>query len=113
MLSRQSLRCFSEILPARSSRSSSLKPRMALRGVRSSWDMLARNSDFSRETSAIWALAVSSSVACDWIDPLPGEGHRPHRRLRRGQWLDEQGARRAALIEHLEPRVLGRVRDVY
>ena len=47
--------CFSFTGPNISSRSTCEKPRMAFSGVRSSCDMLARNSD-------LWRLAASSSV---------------------------------------------------
>ena len=46
--------CFSLISPNMRSSSTSEKPMIALSGVRSSWDMLARNSD-------LWRLATSSS----------------------------------------------------
>ena len=45
--------CFSLTSPNMRSASTSEKPRIAFSGVRSSWDMLARNSD-------LWRLAASS-----------------------------------------------------
>jgi hypothetical protein len=45
--------CFSFTSPNIRSASTSEKPRIAFSGVRSSWDMLARNSD-------LWRLAASS-----------------------------------------------------
>ena len=35
-------------------------PMMELRGVRSSWDMLARNALFARLAASVWRLASAS-----------------------------------------------------
>ena len=66
MFSRHSCRC-SGVSSTRLSLRISLNPRMALSGVRSSWLMLARNSLFRREISAICAFATSTSRFCDAI----------------------------------------------
>ncbi len=39
------------------------KPRIALSGVRSSWLMLARKSDFARLAFSAWAMAACRSVS--------------------------------------------------
>src|SRR5262245_35421744 len=54
--------CFSLRSPNMRSDSTSEKPMMAFRGVRSSWDMLARNSDLWRLAASRWRFAASSSL---------------------------------------------------
>ena len=55
------LGCFSFSSPNILSPKTSEKPMMALRGVRSSCDMLARNSDLWRLAASIWRLLSSIS----------------------------------------------------
>ena len=50
--------CFSFSSPNRRSPKTSEKPMMAFNGVRSSWDMLARNSDLCRLAASICRLLV-------------------------------------------------------
>ena len=61
--------CFSFTSPNIRSASTSEKPMIAFSGVRSSWDMLARNSD-------LWRLAASS---CRLLSPIS--------RKRRAFWM--------------------------
>ena len=53
--------CFSFTGPTISSRSTCEKPMIAFSGVRSSWDMLARNSDLCRLASSSSAYTLRSS----------------------------------------------------
>ena len=53
--------CFSFSSPNMRSVSTSEKPMMALRGVRSSWDMFARNSDLCWLATSSWRLLSWSS----------------------------------------------------
>ena len=61
--------CFSFSSPNIRSPSTSEKPMMALSGVRSSWDMLARNSDLCRLAASIWRLlsSISRNSRAFWI----------------------------------------------
>ena len=65
----QILVCFSLISPNIFSASTSENPMMALSGVRSSCDMLARNSDLCRLAASSWALlsAISRKRRAFWI----------------------------------------------
>jgi hypothetical protein len=59
------------------SASTSAKPMMALGGVRSSWDMFARNSDLWRLANSSWRLLSSisrNSRVLDGQGGLRGEG---------------------------------------
>ena len=61
--------CFSFSSPNILSPKTSEKPMMALSGVRSSWDMLARNSDLCRLAASIWRLlsSISRNSRAFWI----------------------------------------------
>ena len=67
--------CFSFSSPNIRSVSTSEKPMMAFSGVRSSWDMLARNSDLCRLAASSWRLLSSISrksrafwmARADWV----------------------------------------------
>ncbi len=53
--------CFSLMSPNIPWASTSENPMMALSGVRSSWDMLARNSDLCRLAASSWRLLSAIS----------------------------------------------------
>ena len=61
--------CFSFSSPNSLSPKTSEKPMMALNGVRSSWDMLARNSDLCRLAASICRLlsSISRNSRAFWI----------------------------------------------
>src|SRR5262245_8269524 len=61
--------CLSLSSPNSRSFSTSEKPMTALSGVRSSWDMLARNSDLCRLAASSWALlsAISRNRRAFWM----------------------------------------------
>ena len=61
--------CFSFSSPNIRSSSTSEKPMIAFSGVRSSWDMLARNSDLCRLATSSWRLlsAISRKRRAFWI----------------------------------------------
>ena len=67
---RNSVRVSSPKCPSPSSISSSLKPRMALSGVRSSWLMLARNSLLTWLARSNFVLAALSSLK-SWLTLSP------------------------------------------